>query len=126
MRKAFTAVVTARGSMLGRADENIAGYTPLPALGFFTDHREAQNQADRLNLALGLSAIEAEDIIASTIRARNVNKRAQKAVKALEVIIKSFEEAEKAGIQGVIYADALHPEDDDKTLLDYLRESVSY
>lgn len=124
MKKAFTAVVTPRGSMLGRADENIAGYTPLPFLGCFNDHREAQKQADKFNLALGLTPLEAEDIIASTMRAQNMKNRYLKPVAAIKVLLDTFAEAERAGVQGVIYADALHPHDDDKTLVDFLKESI--
>lgn len=66
---AFTAVVVrGKGHGIGRADKGQPGYTPMPSLGFFRKHDEAKAKADKLNADLGLSTLEAWEIVASTMR----------------------------------------------------------
>lgn len=66
-RHAFTAVVQEHGFMLGRADEGVQDYTPVPG-SFFTSYEEARKEAHRRNEALGLGKMEAFEIISSTMR----------------------------------------------------------
>jgi hypothetical protein len=68
-RCAFTPVVNneGKGFILGRADEGIFGYTPLPHRIFETMD-EAQEMADYLNDELGVSREDSFEIIGSTIR----------------------------------------------------------
>jgi hypothetical protein len=67
VRSAFTPIVVEEGYILGRADENIPGYTPIYAKVFDTIE-EAEQTADELNERHGLTKKEAYEIIASTMR----------------------------------------------------------
>lgn len=67
VRSAFTPIVIEDGYILGRADENIPGYTPIEYRVFDT-YEEAQKMADELNESFGLSNKESYEIIMSTMR----------------------------------------------------------
>lgn len=73
-RFAFTGVIRPvihegeDGYMIGRADEGIPGYTPVPSEGTFAKYDEAQARANRMNETLGLEPGEAWKIVASTLQ----------------------------------------------------------
>ena len=70
-RTAWTAVTTPNGSTLGQATENQRGYAPLmDSTGLlFESHTNAQDIADRMNEALGLTLEEAHEIVTSSMTA---------------------------------------------------------
>jgi hypothetical protein len=68
-RMAYAALVGDGGYIIGRADENVDGYTPLDkTFGVFTTYEEARSKAAELNVALGLTPPEAAEIVLSTMR----------------------------------------------------------
>lgn len=57
------------GGMLGIADVNVSGYTPVPAhLAKFETYDDAQEAAEALNKSRGYDVRAAFDIIATTMR----------------------------------------------------------
>jgi hypothetical protein len=60
---------------IGRADKDVAGYTPCPEYGTFSSQDDAGNKALALNQALGISLREAFAIVTSSIRAQNELRR---------------------------------------------------
>lgn len=52
-RFAYTAVITEKGWIVGRAEEGTRGYTPMPDVGTFTDEREARISAGKMNQDIG-------------------------------------------------------------------------
>lgn len=64
----YTGIVDSTGYSIGRADEGIQGYTPVPAQGRFDSYDAAQAHADKLNEARGFSKIEALRIVFTTMR----------------------------------------------------------
>lgn len=66
-RFAYTAIVDEGGFRIGRADEGVPGYTPLPDLGEFESYEKAAEKAEELNTAGGLEKLEAFRIVASTM-----------------------------------------------------------
>jgi len=67
LRFAFTAVVKFDGFIIGRADENVPGFTPFKAEGSFATREAAQDRADELNRHLGLSKEEALRIVGTAM-----------------------------------------------------------
>lgn len=63
---AYTAIVEESSYTVGRADENISGYTPMGRK--FDSYKAAKDMADSLNADLGLSKRDALIIVASTMR----------------------------------------------------------
>lgn len=68
---AFVAVVEKDGWQLGVAVQGEQGYNPISGKTF-AHKAEAKNWADGLNKHIGLSDIEALDIIGSTMRGSHV------------------------------------------------------
>ena len=66
-RYAYAAVIEDNKYGIGRADENIRGYTPMEEFSFET-WVEAEKKAEEMNHKLGLSPREALMIVASTMR----------------------------------------------------------
>jgi hypothetical protein len=66
VRFAYTAIVEEAGYSVGRADENIPGYTPMCRK--FDTYQAAKVMADGLNADLGLSKRDALVIVMSTMR----------------------------------------------------------
>ena len=69
---AFVAVINGNAWQLGVAVANESGYNPI-AGKTFAHRAEAKNWADGLNKHIGLSDIEALDIISSTMRGPRVS-----------------------------------------------------
>ena len=67
-KHAYTAVLIKGGGGfgIGRADEGTKGYTLVPGERF-TTHAEAKHRADDMNARLGLTAVEAWEIVAGTM-----------------------------------------------------------
>ncbi len=65
---AYTGVVAEQGYIIGRADRNVKGYTPVPAQGTFPSYDAAQERADKLNEARGMPRVEALKIVFTTMR----------------------------------------------------------
>lgn len=67
MDYAYTAVVTNRGSMVGRVDRGTSGYTPMPEYGSWKRHDAAEAKAEELNDTIGVDKLEALDIVCGTM-----------------------------------------------------------
>lgn len=67
-RFAYTAIVDDGGYSIGRAEEDVSGYTPMPEFSSFGTYDDAQTKADELNLSLGLEKIEGIKIVLSSMR----------------------------------------------------------
>jgi hypothetical protein len=61
---AFTSVMEGDHYILGKAHQNVYGYTPVPMV--FKTREEANKEADRRNKLLGLTKMEAFEIIGSS------------------------------------------------------------
>ena len=66
-RVAFTAIVDRSGFSVGLAERGVAGYTPMPKFGRFPSWEAAKSKADEENRDLGLSPVEAFEIVASSM-----------------------------------------------------------
>lgn len=63
---AYVAVVREDGSWIGLAERGKRGYIPIS--GPFQNYNDAQGECTRRNARLGLSEMEALDIIGTTMR----------------------------------------------------------
>ncbi len=66
-RIAFTAIVDSTGYSVGLAERDVADYSPCPHFGKFPSWDAAKRKADAENKALGLSAVDAFEIVASSM-----------------------------------------------------------
>ena len=73
---AFTAIVDSRGFSIGLAERDVAGYTPMPKFGQFESYEAARRTADQENRELGLSPIEAFEIVASSMWSKQPRRSA--------------------------------------------------
>lgn len=67
IRFAYTGLVGDGFYFIGRADEGVTGYTPLPNCPTFPTYDEAQEWAKSENEELGLSPLEVSKIVLSTL-----------------------------------------------------------
>jgi len=69
---AWTAVIDSEGFTLGGAFRGESGYSPMREPEYFDTWERASIEADLRNESMGLTASEALDIVASSMRAQNV------------------------------------------------------
>ena len=65
----YVAVITDNGASIGIAQQDIRGYFTLDNMPEFWTYREAQEYAEELNTKLGVTPLEAWQIVASSMRA---------------------------------------------------------
>ena len=74
--QAWTAVINAQGCTLGMAELGTAGYSPMREPEYFDSYKAASAEADRRNLAMGLTLEGALEIVIDTMRRQNLMERA--------------------------------------------------
>lgn len=67
MDYAFTAITTAGGYFIGRADVGTKGYTPIPSEGTFATYDAAADRAKVMNAESGMAPEEAIRIVLGTM-----------------------------------------------------------
>jgi hypothetical protein len=69
MKQAWTSIITDDGYSIGLATESLAGYMRTSA--WFGSEAEATATADRMNQQDGMTVLQAQRVIASSIKAQH-------------------------------------------------------